>query len=91
MSRVRSAEMPSSSNRSTEKALAIIEILAASRTPMRLLDIAKILNYNQSTTLRFLTSLINSGYVGQEEDSQKYYLTYKISRIANKLNRISPA
>lgn len=87
MSRVRSAEMPSSSNRSTEKALAIIEILAASRTPMRLLDIAKILNYNQSTTLRFLTSLINSGYVGQEDDSQKYYLTYKISRIANKLNQ----
>ena len=42
MSRVRSAEMPSSSNRSTEKALAIIEILAASRTPMRLLDIAKL-------------------------------------------------
>lgn len=70
-------------NRSTEKALVILETLAHSVEPMRLLDIAHLLNYNQSTTLRFLSSLMNSGYVAQEAETQRYYLTYKISRIAN--------
>lgn len=73
-------------NQSTEKALAIIETLAAAGAPMRLTDIAASLGYNQSTVLRFLSSLINSGYVMQEAGSQKYRLTYKISRIANMLN-----
>ena len=40
-------------NRSTEKALAIIELLAQSRDPMRLRDISAALDLNASTTLRF--------------------------------------
>ena len=74
------------SNRSTEKALAIIELLAQSRDPMRLRDISAALDLNASTTLRFLTSLQNCGYVAQERDTARYYLTYKISRIANQHN-----
>ena len=73
----------SGSNRSTEKALAILELLAQSRGSMRLRDISTALELNASTTLRFLASLQNCGYVAQERDTARYYLTYKISRIAN--------
>lgn len=73
-------------NRSTEKALAIMELLAQSREPMRLRDISQALQLNASTTLRFLTSLQNCEYVAQEADTARYYLTYKICRIANQLN-----
>ena len=73
-------------NRSTEKALAIIELLAQSREPMRLRDISQALQLNASTTLRFLTSLQNCEYVAQEADTARYYLTYKICRIANQLS-----
>ena len=76
----------SGSNRSTEKAMAIIELLAQSRDPMRLRDISAALGLNVSTALRFLTSLQNCGYVAQERDTARYYLTYKISRIANQHN-----
>ena len=70
-------------NRSTEKALAIVELLAASDAPLRLMDIAASLQLNQSTVLRYLTSLIHSGYVTQEAETQKYKLTFKICRIAH--------
>lgn len=73
----------SGANRSTEKALVILETLARSVEPMRLSEIAQLLDYNQSTTLRFLSALMSSGYVAQEPETQRYYLTYKISRIAN--------
>ncbi len=85
MSRTRKDGEPSS-NQSAEKVFTIVEALADSSAPMRLTDIASTVGYNQSTVLRFLSSLIKSGYVAQEPDTQKYYLTYKISRIANKVN-----
>ncbi len=86
MSRTRKEGEPSTFNRSTEKALSVIELLAIQGGPMRLTDIASRLGFNQSTALRFLSSLINSGYVAQNPQTQQYYLTYKISRIANMLN-----
>ena len=47
-------------NQSTDKVLAIIELLSCSKEPMRLIDISNQLNYNTSTTLRFLNSLAMS-------------------------------
>ena len=38
------------------------------------------------TTLRFLTTLAMTGYVAQEEDTSKYYLTYKIVSLGHKVN-----
>ena len=43
-------------NQSTDKVLAIIELLSYSKEPMRLIDIANQLHYNTSTTLRFFNS-----------------------------------
>lgn len=76
---------PYTSNQSTEKALKVIELLAASRLPMRLRNISEDLGLNSSTTLRFLSSLQQCGYVAQDEN-QRYYLTYKICRVANQVS-----
>ncbi len=50
-----SGNNPTRSNQSTEKAFAILELLAAKHMPMRLMDIAKELELNASTVARFLS------------------------------------
>ena len=72
-------------NQSTEKALAILEVLAASAEPMRLRDLSSALGMNPSTVSRFLTSLQKCGYVDQEAESQRYFPTYKICRLAHQI------
>lgn len=54
---------------STEKALAIMELLARQSVSMRLRDISKELGLNASTTTRFLSALQCCGYVAQERES----------------------
>lgn len=73
-------------NQSGEKLLHILEYMVGQEEPMRLLDISKELGVNPSTTLRFLTTLVNTGYVGQDTDSLKYYPTYKICALSSKMN-----
>lgn len=73
-------------NQSAEKMLVMLEYLAEQREPIRLLDISKDLGVNVSTALRFLTALINKGYVTQEEGTSRYYLTYKICALANRIS-----
>lgn len=75
----------SMSNQSTEKAFAILELLAEAYGPMRLRDISTELGLNTSTALRFLNSLQTCGYVAQERSTQRYYLTFKICRVANQM------
>lgn len=75
----------SMSNQSTEKAFAILELLSESFGPMRLRDISSALGLNTSTALRFLNSLQTCGYVAQESSTQRYYLTFKICRVANQM------
>ena len=68
-------------NQSLEKGLAIIEYLSLCREPARLQDLAEGLGMSASTVLRFLITLMECGYVEQDENS-RYYLTYKLCRIA---------
>ena len=70
-------------NKSTDKVLAIIELLSYSKEPMRLIDIANQLHYNTSTTLRFLNSLERSGYVYKDSETLKYQMTYKLCGLAS--------
>ena len=74
------------SNQSTEKALMILELLASSRSPMRLRDISDTLSINNSTALRFLNSLQQCGYVAQEAESQRYFPTFKLCHLANQIS-----
>lgn len=73
-------------NQSAEKVLNIIEILSKQNESVRLQDLAKKLDMNASTTLRFLTTLQNKGYVAQEKETLRYYLTFKICSIANNVS-----
>ncbi|MDR1211921.1 MAG: IclR family transcriptional regulator [Spirochaetaceae bacterium] len=73
-------------NQSSEKLFSIIELLAETDGPMRLLDISKALHINTSTALRFLNTMLKCGYVMQDADSLKYYLTFKICTVANKIS-----
>ena len=70
-------------NQSTDKVLAIIELLSYSKEPMRLIDIANQLHYNTSTTLRFLNSLERNGYVYKDRETLKYQMTYKLCGLAS--------
>jgi len=70
------------SNQSTDKALDIIELLAVAEEPLRLQTIAERLNMNASTALRFINSLKRRGYVMQENDTPKYYLSMKICSLS---------
>ncbi|MEY8338066.1 IclR family transcriptional regulator [Lachnospiraceae bacterium 62-35] len=79
-------EKASKKNQSVEKAFAIIEYLSEKEGPQRLQDIANDLGMNSSTVIRFLSTLHGCGYVDQERDTLKYYLTYKICAVANKVS-----
>ncbi len=72
-------------NQSTIKVLSIIECLAHQSGPVRLQTIAAELDMNMSTVSRFLSSLIYSGYVCQEEETQKYMLTMKICSLSHQV------
>ena len=70
-------------NQSVGKALKIIEILAQNSEPMRLIDIAALVEMPSSTALRMIATLIEYGYVAQEAQSQKYFLTMKLAQIGS--------
>ena len=72
-------------NQSAEKTMRILELLSSSSQPMRLLDIARSLDLNTSTASRFLSTLSSLGYVAQEREFSRYYLTYKLCSIANRI------
>ena len=76
----------SKSNLSLEKALKIIETLADSLGPMRLSRIANDVDMPASTVLRMLNTLVECGYVYQEDEEQKRYgLTMRIVQLGQKV------
>ena len=72
-------------NQSTEKAFAVLEFLVAQRHPLKLLEIAKQMGMNASTVSRYISALVNCGYVEQDESNLRYSATTKICELANKL------
>jgi len=70
-------------NQSVGKALKIIEILAQNGEPMRLMDIAAMVDMPSSTALRMIATLIDFGYIAQDLDTQKYFLTLKFTQIGS--------
>jgi DNA-binding IclR family transcriptional regulator len=73
-------------NQSVEKVFQIIEIMAKNKGAMRLQDIAQTLGMPASTALRFLNTLMEFGYVNQNTENSKYYLTMKICHIGDLVN-----
>lgn len=73
-------------NQSGEKLLNVLEFIILKGEPQRLQDVANELGMNKSTALRFLKTLVNTGYINQDSETSKYAATYKICALANKIN-----
>ncbi len=74
-------------NLSIMKALDIIEYLAdKNNEPQRMCDIAEALEMNISTVSRFLSSLVLRGYVRQDVDTARYFLSLRFCGIAERIN-----
>ncbi len=72
-------------NQSAEKLLRIMEYLSMQNEPVRLIDISKALKINESTALRFLTTLIDNGYTEQDKETSRYYMTYKLCALTARI------
>lgn len=76
-------EKSSKSNQSVEKAMQIIEVMAAARGSMRLQDIAAETSLPSSTALRMINTLVKCGYAYQDQTTLKYGLTLQFARIGS--------
>lgn len=74
-------------SKSGDKLLKIMEYVILQEEPLRLLDVAKGMEMNSATALRYLTTLVNSGYIEQNPETLKYRPTYKIKGLATHINR----
>ena len=86
MQRTQDKQAPAHSNRSTEKLLSLIEAMSVLDEPIRLQDLSKKLGMNASTVLRFLAPLLRRGYVQQDPESNRYFLTFKLCGLANNIS-----
>ncbi len=74
-------------NESAVKVIKIIEAMSRRRGPVRLQDIARDSGLPTSTTIRFLNSLIELGYVQQQRETARYALTLKLCRVAGDISQ----
>lgn len=77
------AEKITRNNQSADKILNVVETMVRGGAPMRLNDIAKLSGLPQSTAFRMINALRERGYVGQDENTDKYFLTLKFSVIGD--------
>lgn len=77
------AEKVTRNNQSADKILNVIETMARGGVPMRLSDIAKQSGLPQSTAFRMINALRERDYVGQDDNTEKYFLTMKFSAIGD--------
>jgi IclR family transcriptional regulator, acetate operon repressor len=75
------AAAPLESLVTVSRTMAIFELLAGQIRGMTLSDIARHLNVNKSIALRILSTLEQANYLFRSIGTQRYLLTYKVSRI----------
>lgn len=74
-------------NKSFEKGLRIIEVLAENDNSLKLKELAKLLGYDVSTVFRFLNTLVKCDYATQDPNTLKYSLTYRVCHIADEVKK----
>lgn len=77
------AEKLTRTNQSADKILTVVETMVRGGIPMRLSDIAKQSGLPQSTAFRMINALRERGYIGQDENTEQYFLTLKFSAIGD--------
>lgn len=70
------------SAKTANRMFSVLDCLAENRGLMKIQDISSKLGINQPTIHRYLTAMVESGYVYQDPDSLRYGLTMKICRLA---------
>lgn len=70
---------------SVDRALSIIEVLSDYEEGLALTEISTKIKLHKSTVHRLLGTLIQRGYVEQNEETNKYKLTLKLFELGNKL------
>ncbi len=71
------------SNQSTRKLMQLLETMSAEKSAIRLVDLAKKCSMGSSTTLRYLITLEDLGYITKSVINNKYSLTSKILYLGN--------
>jgi len=74
---------------SVKSAFTIIEILARDKIEYSISDLMKESHLSKGTVYRLLCTLRSLGYIAHNQDSHKYYLTYKFSKIGITMNERS--
>ncbi len=69
-------------NNSVLRAIEILEYLALVKRPCDLAVISRDLKMNKSTLHRFLTTLVQEGYVAREDNTKRYRLGAKVAWLA---------
>lgn len=72
-------------NRSAKRTIEILEYLADADKPKPLAVISRDLEIHKSTLYRFLSTLMDEGYVQQERESGRYYVSLKLAWLSAKL------
>ncbi len=71
--------------KSVGRALQIMDILSAERHGMGVTEIAKQIGIHKSSVYRLLSTLVEYGYVEQDEETERYKLGYKLLEMSSKL------
>ncbi|WP_413307495.1 IclR family transcriptional regulator [Bacillus sp. 1P10SD] len=71
--------------KSVSRALDIITLVSLKKGGLGVTEIAKQIDINKSSVYRILSTLVQYGYVEQDEDTGRYKLGYKFLEISSKL------
>ncbi|WP_411682476.1 IclR family transcriptional regulator [Clostridium thailandense] len=69
---------------SVDRSLSILEVLSDYEEGLGITEISEKVNLHKSTVHRLLSTLIQKGYVKQDEDTNKYRLTLKLFELGSK-------
>ena len=78
-----SVDRPSSENQSVARALAVLDLLSTSPTPLGVREIARQLGVAPSIAQRLLRTLANAGYLEQTGDASRYAIGYRAFQVGN--------
>jgi DNA-binding IclR family transcriptional regulator len=71
------------SSKTLERALRVIEVLAGNKEPMRLQNLSVKAGIPESTVMRIVNTLAKAKYAEQDEDTKRYFLTFRLSYLGN--------
>ncbi|HZG60084.1 MAG TPA: IclR family transcriptional regulator [Anoxybacillus sp.] len=71
--------------KSVSRALDIINIVSSEKNGLGVTEIAKQMDINKSSVYRILSTLVQYGYMEQDEETSRYKLGYKFLELSSKL------